>query len=810
MLKNYLIVAFRNLTKQKAYAFINVFGLAIGLASAILIFLYIIDELSYDTIHQQSQNTYRIGATRTFDDGNQTNMAGVPGGWGPKLMELYPEVEKSMRYFWAGYPASVAFQEADKVLLTEEIYWVEPSYPEVLYFDVVYGNAEKAFDLPKSIVITASAARRFFEDENPVGKTLVVRHPFVTQNQDLNLMVSAVIADYPSNSHLKPEYLVNFNALRPFFQGQFDQYFSNMSQGFVSTYIITRADANIEQLNQGLKSMSDEHMGQLADQVSPFLRNITDLHFDQEVNWVNQGGGNILYVYIFGSIALLIIVIACINYMNLATAKAAKRSREVGLRKSFGSNKIQLMFQFYNESLLTSLLSLILALFLVIILLPYFNDLAQKSFTISALWNKWLILSLLGILLFVTFVSGSYPAIYLSRFKPSDVLKGQFSSGKGAERFRKVLVVTQFVISMVFIISTIFILRQMKFIQSSKLNESGDQIVSIRYGGIAPANKYQTFKNQTLQEAAVDDMTLGNHLPRLDYFGSINNTIQFPDVNNEEYQWSQLNVDFEFPQTFELEIIAGRDFDQSNVADSSAYLLNQTAVQALGLSPEEAVGLEILEVQPGINGKIIGVVEDFPFRSMHQAIGPLVISGRPHPVDRIVYVKLPAARVQTTLSALEKSWKQVFPGIGFDYWFLDQEFGRMYASEAKMADLTRSFSILTILIASLGLFGLASYTAEQKTKEVGVRKVLGASIPQILFLLIISFLKILVIACLFAVPLAYLLMNNWLQNFVYHVPLDGVVFLFSILGIFLLTIITVAYEIIKVSAINPVNALRYE
>ncbi|MGD1889914.1 MAG: FtsX-like permease family protein [Cyclobacteriaceae bacterium] len=813
MIKNYFLVALRNITKQKIFAFINIFGLAVGLASTVFIFLYIVDELSFDTIHPEADRTYRIGATVTMDDGNTFQQTYVPGGWASQLKEQYPDVKEALRYLWAGYPAAVSNKEIDKIILTEELFWTEGSFDKVLYFPIVKGNPDEVFTLPNAIVLTESAAESLFGDEDPIGKRLDVSHPGMTDNQEVETIVTAVIEDFPSNSHLQPKYLVNYEVLRPFFDGDIslDEFADNLQQGFFSAYIVLSEDADAEQVQKNLGQLVTSGLGEDAPQVDPFIQKVTKLHFDEVNQWTNEGAGDIQYVYIFGSIGLLILIIACINYMNLATARSSKRAKEVGLRKAMGSNRKQLIAQFMNESFLTTLLGLILGVLLIALFLPTFNDLAYKNFSLTSLLDPAIIIGVFGILLLVAVVAGSYPALFLSGFNPVEVLKGQQETGKSPELFRKVLVTFQFTITVILVISTGVMLHQMNYIQSSKLNEGSEQMVSIRFGGFADVNRYPAYRQALLQNPDIQQVTMGNHLPRQNYFGPLGTTLIFPSVNSEqEYDWSQLNVDFAFPETYDLELITGRFFDPSNPSDSNAYLLNEAALRNLGIELDEVLGMEVLNSHTERSGTVIGVVEDFPYRSMHQTIGPLAINARPHPIDQIVYVKLPTENLQTHLAYLEDQWKEAFPNVGFDYWFLSDEFGRLYQAESRMADLAQTFSVLAILIACLGLFGLASYMAERRTKEIGIRKVLGASVPQIIALLLTNFVKMVLIAIVIAIPLAYLLMNDWLQNFVYHVPMSAVIFIIAIVLVLALTLITVGYEAIRASTANPVKSIRHE
>ncbi|MEX2232447.1 MAG: ABC transporter permease [Cyclobacteriaceae bacterium] len=415
------------------------------------------------------------------------------------------------------------------------------------------------------------------------------------------------------------------------------------------------------------------------------------------------------------------------------------------------------------------------------------------------------------VVVLMAFISGSYPAIYLSAFRPSEVLKGQVARGSGAEIFRKTLVTIQYTVSLVLIISTFIVIRQMDHMQNTKLNQQGSQLLSIRYGGIAPQEKFAAFKNAVLQDKDIEHVTMANHLPRLNYFGWIGATIKFPEFQDKEMQWNQLHVDWDFMQTYEIEFIAGRDFIKGNLSDSSSMVLNEAAVKALNQPLEKIIGASVIDINDNNRSfTVIGVVKDFPYRSMHQVIEPLILNPRVHFIDRIAYVKLPVGKFQEKIQYIEKVWKEIFPNVGFDYWFVSDEFNRMYLAEGRVSSLAKSFAVLAILITALGVFGLASYTAEQKNKEVGIRKVLGAAVKQVVGMFLMIFLKIFIVASVIAVPMAYFMADSWLEGFAYRSTVSPLIFIVSLLGLLLITLVTVGYETWKAARSNPVNSLRTE
>jgi putative ABC transport system permease protein len=820
---NYLLITLRNFQRQKFFVVLNMFGLAMGIACAILIFLYVSDELQYDTMHPHFRNTYRVGSTWKNAEGQVFHNTVGPGYWLKQLRDTRSEVELISRIDYIGYPTTIHHKETDRIILTEEIKWAEPHFDNIIAFRLIRGNQEKMFDEHNTMVISESGAKRLFGDQDPLGEMLTIKHNWATRGQEVTVQVTGVYEDFPDNSHFKPKYLLNVNALRSVINN-FDDYmegtaFSRESQiEFFESYVVLKPDADVKQIESSLNTLgaqmtqSDSSLRAQGWKLTAFLTKLSDLHFDQQNLWENDNTqGDKTYLSIFSAVAVLILLMACINYMNLATARAGRRAREVGLRKSLGSKRSEIAKQFFYESSLMTFGSLVLAIILFLVLVQPFNQLAQKSFGFTSLMNPYMIMITVAIVVIMAFVSGSYPAFYLSAFRPVDVLKGQIVKGKSAEIFRKTLVTVQYVIALVLIISTFVVIRQMQHIQASKLNEKGSQLLSIRYGGNAPQNKYAVFKDALLQDKDIEFVTMANHLPRLNYFGWIGSNVKFPEFLDKELQWNRLNVDYDFPKTFSLEFIAGRDFTIGNVSDSTSVILNEAAVKVLNQPIDRIIGTTMVDVNDNArNFKVIGIVKDFPFRSMHQAIEPLILNPRVHFIDRIAYVKLPVGKFQEKIQSIEKTWKEIFPGIGFDYWFLSDEFGRMYEAEGRVASLAKSFAILAILITALGVFGLASYTAEQRTKEVGIRKVMGASILRIVGLFVGLFLKIFIIAAIVAVPASYFLAEYWLKNFVYQSPISPLVFVSSLAGLLMITLLTVSYETWKAARTNPVNSLRSE
>ncbi|HTE29976.1 MAG TPA: FtsX-like permease family protein, partial [Chryseolinea sp.] len=750
-----------------------------------------------------------------------------PGYLSRALKDNRPEVTNISRIDYIGYPTSLHHKKTDKIILTEEIKWAEPGFEKVIWFKLLKGNQEKMFENNNTIILSETGAKRMFGDQDPLGEIITIKHNFATNGREVDVMVSGVYKDFPSNSHFKAKYLVNINAFRSVVTD-----FNNYLEGtkfqqisFFENYIVLKDGADIKPVEAELQKLckqmveNDSAIRAGGFKMAGFLTSVENLHFDPKNLWENDSTrGDKSYLVIFSSVAFLILLIACINYMNLATARSARRAREVGLRKSLGSKRTQIAKQFFYESFIMTLGSLLLSIVLVLIFLQPFNDLAHKSFTLISLLNPYMIAIVATIVLIMALISGSYPAIYLSSFRPVEVLKGQVVRGTGAEVFRKGLVTIQYAVSLILIISTFVVIRQMSFMQNTKLNQAGSQLLSIRYGGTAPQAKFEVFKQAVLQDKDIDHVTMANHLPRLDYFGYIGAQLKFPEFDDKDLNWKQLNVDYDFPKAYDLEFVAGRDFEMGNVSDSTSVILNEAAIKVLNQPIEKVIGSSINERyynfaaqrQDTRTFKVIGVVKDFPYQSMHQAIEPLMINPHVHFIDRIAYIKLPPGNFQEKIASIEKKWKEIFPGLGFDYWFVSDEFNRMYLMENRVSSLAKSFAVLAILITVLGVFGLASYTAEQKTKEVGIRKVLGAEVLQVVSMFLWVFIKIFLIASIIALPVAYYLATYWLEGFVYRSDISVQVFAASVTGLLLVTLFTVSYETWKAARTNPVHALRSE
>ena len=789
MLKSYLTIAWRNLRRHRAFSFINIGGLAVGMASALLIFLYVQDELSYDQYHANKDRIYRLVTGR--QGASYDGIAKVSGPWGVAVREALPEVEQMARFRFFGQTlvsrGEVRFYEGGA-------FYTDPSVFEVFSFPLRLGNPETALTEPNAVVLTESIAQRYFGDENPMGQTL-------TFDGQLDFTVTGVMDDVPPNAHFTFPFLVSLASETDSLQYDWvrNQYY---------TYLLLGEEAAPEAVVAKFPEVLASHVGEEgAAPFAPRLQKITNIHLHSHLFREMQPNANVAYVYIFSAMALFILLIACINFMNLATARSAPRAREVGVRKASGARRSTLIQQFLGESMLMSIIALVLALALVSLLLPAFNTLTGKTLTVDLLTNTGFLLGVIGLAVFVGVVSGSYPAFVLSSFKPVTVLKGQVRGG-GHAALRKTLVVFQFAISAFFIIAAGVVKNQLAFIQSKNLGFNQEQMITIPIREEPMRQQVETFKQELLKHPGVVSVTASANLPGGGDFGL---PLAPEGIPPDEIPPARiLAVDHDFLRTYEMEIVAGRGFTTERSGDAiTAFALNEEAARALGWDDplSKRIGIPVLgfEMAP-----VVGVVKDFHFRSMHEAIGPLVFFIPTPNWFSVSSVRVRPENLDETLALMEQTWTTFEPTHPFTYSFLDQQFAQLYLAEAQVSKLLNYATALAIFIACLGLFGLAAFTAEQRTKEIGIRKVLGASVGSIVVLLSKDFVRLVVLAFVLAAPLAYLAMTRWLDDFAYRVEISWRIFLMAGLLALAIALLTVSYQAIRAAVGNPVKALRYE
>ncbi|KAA9340555.1 ABC transporter permease [Adhaeribacter soli] len=800
MLKNYFKIAWRNLVRNKVYSAINILGLAIGISACILIFLYVRDELTYEAHFDKANRIFRI--TNEINLQGQTDkFALTPFPLADALKKDFPVVEAVTRVMPIG-KQTVWYE--DKVFSEENFYFADSTFFRIFNYPFLQGDPATALDLPKSIVITEEIARKYFgSSENAMGKVMKFsKNPH---------KVTGVFRD-PGHSHFKLNALLSVNTFDEALKQQFSGDWFRMS---LYTYVLLPSSDKKAVFEQNLLTFYHKTVvpwmkeNRLTASMKYHLQALPDIHLDNSFTYDLSPAGNKSYVYIFGIVALFILLIACINYMNLATARSAKRAKEVGLRKVIGAHRSQLIKQFVGESVMLTALAILVALALVELLLPYFNSLTEKNFTLSYFSNASFLVVLLLIIVFVGIVGGSYPAFFLSAFKPVDVLKSDKNPRGTNALLRKALVVTQFTISLILIIGTVVVHSQMQFLKNNDLGFNKEQVVVIDIpgGDTTLVNRLNTIKHEFLASPSVKKVATSAFIPgdkvsRLLFYAENNETGKM-----EEKTISSMFVDYDFLEMMEIKLAAGRNFSRDiRTDDSMAFIINETAARWLGY--QNPVGKN-LENGLGLRGKIIGVVKDFHFTSLHNKIEPLAIMLAPK-TQGFLLVRVEQSNLPGTLAFIEEKWKAFDRKHPMEYFFLDENFNKQYRSEEKMLTVFGYFAALTILIACLGLFGLASFTAEQRTKEIGIRKVLGSSVSEIMLLLSKDFAWLVLIAVALASPLAWYSMHHWLRNFAYRTEIHW--WIFAIAGFIALTIamLTVSFQAAKAARLNPIKALRSE
>ena len=796
MIKNYLKIALRNLRRHPAYAFINVTGLAVGMACCLLILLFVRDELSYDRHHENADRIYRI----VSDWGDFS----VPSTNPPVINRLGPDFPDVTIALLRSFDAQVRFE--DLTFHEERLYFANPKVFEVFDIPVVRGNAETMLTEPGKVALTEETARKYFGDGDPVGQVILVDNQFEVE-------VVGVVEAMPEQSHFHYDFLVPWATLDLLID------FSNsMSWGNNSyfTYLLLPEGYAPETLETQLPAFIERHAGDNWNGAELSLQALTDIHLRSHHNAELEPNSNVAYIYIFSIIAVFILLVACVNFMNLATARSAERAKEVGVRKVVGARRGQLVQQFLAESILLAGLALVLSVMLTAATLPAFRALSGKSIALSILDDGFTLMAFLGIALLVGIVSGSYPAFVLSAFRPVAVLKSGYQGrGRGA-LLRKGLVVFQFVTSVCLIVGTMVVYNQLDYLREANLGFDKEQVVTIPLPNDALAGQYVPFKDALLQRSDVLNVTIASEgLPSelLNGSGTRLEGVR-PDDPEARVPTRTVAVGHDFFETLGVPMQTGRSFSLDFPADSGAFILNATAARMLQetfpeqiASVDEAVGQTIR--LGGRTGPLVGITEDFNMSSLHEAIEPIIFFFNPNWYDHYL-TRIQPGNFSATVAALGDTWAQFYPDWPFEFHFADQGFDAQYRAEERLGQIFTTFAILAIAIACLGLFGLASFTAQQRTKEIGVRKVLGASVGSIVVLLSKEFTKLVGIAFVVAVPIAYFAMDRWLQDFAYRVDIPVEVFVVAGLAALGIAWLTVSYQSIKSALTNPVESLRYE
>jgi len=778
MVRNYLKIAFRNIISHKLYSLINILGLATGLACFILIWLWVQNEISFDRFYKNADQIYRV-IFEYEQEGKSLNHWRTPPPLSKALRESYPEIVNSTR-----------FHSQERILVTRDNskFWQTAGFTDGNTFDIfdftfVKGDPETAFKNPYSVVITEQMVQKYFINENPINKTITI------ENQ-VDFTVTGVIEDLPENSYLKFDFVTQFDHLEEITGfGNIE----NWSDFGYNTFLLLPDNIQIKDFNTKI--------GNFLKTISPDFDYILEIQPLTHIHLYGLNGkGIITSIYILSSIAIFVLIIACINFMNLATARSLKRSKEVGMRKVLGAYKINLIQQFYGESILISLIALFFAVLFVELFLPIFNELAGKSLSFNVFTNLTLLPVLIIVALFTGFVAGSYPALFLSSFKPMSVLKNDIKLNSSG--LRKALVVIQFALSIILIISTLVVSDQLKFLNRQKLGFDKENVVYIPLNS-SIMEQLDPLKNELLKNPDILKVSAMSNKTGISRMWATTVSKWEGNTDQKKVSVNLIYTDYDFPETFNIQMEKGRFYSKDFFNDQANVVLNESAVKAMGL--QEPIGKTIGEEK----GIIIGVIKDFNFSSLHSPIEPLALVIDPQWYSQVA-VKITPENIPATIRYLQEITGKFAPEMPFEYQFLDDDINNLYHSERQIGRIFNYFSFLAIVISCLGLFGLASFTAEQRTKEIGIRKILGASVSNIIILQSLDFIKWVILANVVAFPFAYFVMHEWLQNFAYKTKIGFEVFILSGLFALIIAMMTVGYHAVKTANSNPVDALKYE
>jgi len=808
MIKNYFKTAFRNLVKNKFYSSINIIGLAAGLATCLLILLYVLDELSYDKYNKSADRIYRVNNEIKFGE-NHIDLATCPALLGPTMVREFPQVEQYTRIRWYG---SFFIKKENENIKEGRVGFADSTLFEVFTMPMIAGNPKTALKEPHSLVITEKIAQKYFNTVNAVGKTMLV-------NDTGNYKVTGVIKNIPSQSHF------NFDIFVPMIEDKRSNEDNWLSESW-NTYILLKKGLDVKKLEPQLNGMMEKYAAPLlksvvnqnmdefkksGNYIRANLAPLTGIHLHSNKIAELEGNGNAEIIYIFSAIAVLILLIACVNFMNLSTARSSNRAKEVGVRKVLGSIKRNLVQQFLTESFLVSLMALIVAILIAWLLLPYFNQLAGKEIHTGTLFEPGMLLCLLVLMLFVGLLAGSYPAFFLSSFKPIAVLKGKLAGGFKRSWLRNALVVFQFSISIMLIFGTIVIYNQLIYIHNKDIGFNRDRVIVINNAN-ALGDRTITFKNELLGVSGVQNATMSGYLP-VNYNRSSDAFFISPALEPESsismQYWS---VDEDYIPTLALQMLQGRNFSKQYATDSTGIIINEAASRFL--STKDPLNKKLYNVKD-INTKaineyhIIGVVKNFNFSSLRNVIAPLALVLRKDVGNISVRISA-SSDIGNVIAQLKNKWQSMASGEPFDYSLMDEDFNKLYTTEQRTGRIFITFAVLAILIASLGLFGLITYASEQRVKEIGIRKVLGASVTHIAGMLSKDFLKLVLISSAIAFPAAWWAMNKWLQDFAYRNSIGWWVFLIAGMLALVIALASVSFQAIKAAIANPVKSLRTE
>lgn len=799
MLKNLLKISIRTILKDRTYSLLNVTGLTIGITCSMFLLMYILHELSYDRYHENAKNIYRVVSNiKETDNAFTWAVAQIP--LADELRDNYPEVQNAVRFFGTG---RTIYKNGEKQFYEEEFYLTDSTVFDMFTYKFIHGEPATALDNPFTLVLTETTAKKYFSDiSEAVGQSI--------QNEaGEEFKITGIIEDVPLNSHFIFDGLISRSTRRDFV--------GSWGNFGVFTYIQLPEGYDLSKMYTSFDKIIKERVNPIFEQfgikIVYELQPILDIHLYSKIQDEAEEGGDITYIYIFASVAAFMLLIACINYMNLATARSVNRAKEVGVRKVMGSQRRQLIAQFIAESVVIALIAMVISLVLIYVLLPTFNSLANKSLPFSYIFQGPIILSLLAIVIFVGIVGGSYPAFYLSGFSPINVLKGKLTTKGGSAVFRKFLVAFQFMISIFMLISTLIVFDQLQFMRNKDLGFEKERVVRIGMNERALREKSQVLINQLKQMPEVSSVGTASSSPGLG-IGKLLLKVEDNEGKLVDRGVDLYAADYDFVSTLGMKVVTGRDFSREFPSDTTfGALVNESMVKRM--SWENPIGKKFVFSDgnpdtPDNERTVVGVVKDYHQNSLYDPIEPLMILMAPR--NGFVFVRTEEGDVRKSLAAIESAWKEIFPTYTFEYDFLDADFNSQYQADEKRSQIFTAFSGLTIVIACLGLLGLAAFTTEQRTKEIGVRKVIGASVQNLVVLISREFFLLVGIGMIVAFPLAWFFTNDWLQNFAYRIELKGEwpTFILSALLAFIITLMTVGFHVVRAASANPVKSLRDE
>ena len=810
MIKNYLRSAVRNVKRHPFISFINIFGLTVGLTCCLLIVIYVINERSYDRFNKNADDIYRV--TRTFYTSQgvaSLNLSAIAPPFGPLLQTAFPDIKKMTRVLAIG---TTVMKYHEKLFNEQNSNFADENFFDFFSVPVIKGDPRSALREPYSIMLTEAMAKKYFGDADPMNKTIIDNLFNGTKHE---FKVTGIFKPFPANSHMHPEILMSFSTLKdPALFGEKALQNDYGGNAFY-TYLLFPQHYNVDGIQAHLPDFLDKYVnldGGVPGNVKTHLatkldlQKLTDIHLTSHLDDEIEENGDSTRVYIFSAIALFILLIACINYMNLSTARSALRAKEIGIRKVVGAQRKEIIAQFLSESVLITYVSLLIAIGLTVLLLPAINNLSGLKLSFGSLLTWRVLLPVLLMPCVVGLISGIYPALFMSSFIPAKVLKGLFKVQTSTFSFRKVLVVLQFSVSIILIVATVVVFKQLHYIQDKDIGLDKDHVLTMQYDG-APDKPFYAFKADLLKNPNIENVGRSSRIPSgrlLDYSGA--SALEGGSFQPLKVNLKKIAVDEGFIPTFGIKMAAGRNFSHDIKTDSNKFIINETTVKTLGWgTPEKALNKQVK--YGDVTGYVVGVMKDFHFESLHQPIDPMILVLQPH--GRLS-IKISGHNVQSSINFIGDTWRRYLPDTPFDFSFIDQHFDQLYRSEQQQGKLFTIFACIAILIACLGLFGLSAFTITQRVKEIGVRKVLGASIPQIVTELSKDFLMLVLIAAAVASPVAIYAMNKWLQTFAARIDLSWWILAVASVIALIIAFATISVQSIKAAMANPVKSLRSE